>query len=166
MRQRIALEANVPAYVVFSDASLRDMEEKLPYDEADFVKISGVGAAKLKKYATVFLKEINRHKRTLELNDVPTHEFSLNLLEKGLAVAQIARKRGIAENTVYSHFLKIAQEGKSIDLKQFVSDREMENIGEAKSHLEEPEGLRPYFDYFEEKLPYWKIKIGLYLIGK
>ncbi|HET8736057.1 MAG TPA: DNA helicase RecQ [Pricia sp.] len=61
LRQRIASEANVPAYVVFSDASLRDMEEKLPYDESDFLKISGVGEAKLKKYATVFLKEINRH---------------------------------------------------------------------------------------------------------
>ncbi|MDT7828612.1 DNA helicase RecQ [Pricia sp. S334] len=61
LRQRLATEANVPAYVVFSDASLRDMEEKMPYDEASFLEVSGVGQAKLEKYADVFLKEINRH---------------------------------------------------------------------------------------------------------
>ena len=166
LRQQIAMEANVPAYVVFSDASLRDMEEKMPYDEADFLEISGVGEAKLEKYATAFLKEINRHKRTLESKDIPTHEFSFNLFNEGVSVTEIAKKRGIAENTVYSHFLKMAEEGKSIDLKRFISDGEIQNIQKAQSELDEPEGLRPYFDYFEEKMPYWKIKMGLYLMEK
>src|SRR5680860_31827 len=164
LRQQIALEANVPAYVVFSDASLRDMEEKMPYDEADFLEISGVGEAKLEKYATAFLKEINRHKKTLESKDVTTHELSLNLFNEGVSVQEIARKRGIADNTVYSHFLKVSDEGKSIDLHQFISDQEIETIKRVRSELEEPEGLRPYFDHFEEKMPYWKIKMGLYLL--
>src|SRR5665811_349851 len=164
LRQQIALEANVPAYVVFSDASLRDMEEKMPYDEADFLEISGVGEAKLEKYATAFLKEINGHKRTLESKEVPTHELSLNLFNEGVSVAEIAKKRGIADSTVYSHFLKMSEQGNSIDLKQFISDQEIGNLRKAQSELEEPEGLRPYYDYFEEKMPYWKIKIGLYLL--
>jgi len=65
LRQQIASEANVPAYIVFSDASLRDMEEKMPHDEAGFLEISGVGEAKLEKYATAFLKEINEHRETI-----------------------------------------------------------------------------------------------------
>ncbi len=65
LRQQIALEANVPAYIVFSDASLRDMDEKMPHDEAGFLEISGVGEAKLEKYATAFLKEINQHRETI-----------------------------------------------------------------------------------------------------
>ncbi len=166
LRQQIAMEANVPAYVVFSDASLKDMEEKMPYDKADFLEISGVGEAKLEKYATAFLREINRHKGTLESKDVPTHELSLNLFNEGISVTEIAKKRGITENTVYSHFLKISEEGKSIDLYQFISDQDIENFKKAKSELEEPEGLRPYFDYFEEKVPYWKIRMGLFLVGK
>lgn len=166
LRQQIAFDANVPAYIVFSDASLKDMEEKMPYDEADFLEISGVGEAKLEKYATVFLKEINRHKKTLESRDVPTHELSLNLFHEGLSVAEIAKKRGIAESTVYNHFLKMAEEGNSIDLRQFISDQEIGNVKKAQSKLEEPEGLRPYFDYFEEEMPYWKIKMGLYFALK
>lgn len=164
LRQQIASEAKVPAYVVFSDASLRDMEEKMPYDEADFLEISGVGEAKLEKYATTFLKEINRHKKTLESKEVTTHELSLNFFNDGVSVKEIARTRGIAENTVYGHLLKMADEGKSIDLHQFISDQEIENIKKAKSELKEPDGLRPYFDHFEEKTPYWKIKMGLYLL--
>ncbi len=163
LRQQIALKENVPAYVVFSDASLRDMEEKMPYDKADFLGISGVGEAKLEKYAKVFLKEINRHKRTLETSELPTHELSHNLLNQGLTVENIAKKRGIAESTVYSHFLKMAEEGKNIDLRKFVSDQEMKNIKRAQTELDKPEGLRPYFDYFDEQMPYWKIKMGLYL---
>lgn len=166
LRQQIALEANVPAYVVFSDASLKDMEEKMPYDEADFLEISGVGEAKLEKYATAFLKEINRHKKTLESKDIPTHEFSHRLFVEGLSVAEIAKKRGITDTTVFSHFLKMAEEGKSVDLKKFISDTEIQSIQKAQAELEAPEGLRPYFDYFEEQLPYWKIKMGLYLAAK
>ena len=163
LRHQIALKENVPPYVVFSDATLRDMEEKLPYDQADFLGISGVGEAKLEKYAKVFLKEINRHKRTLENSELPTHELSHNLLNQGLTVENIAKKRGIAESTVYSHFLMMAEEGKNIDLRKFVSDQEIQNIKKAQTELDEPESLRPYFDYFEEQMPYWKIKMGLYL---
>ncbi|MGB5556185.1 MAG: DNA helicase RecQ, partial [Flavobacteriaceae bacterium] len=73
LRQQIAVEEGVPAYVVFSDASLKDMEAKMPYDETEFMKVSGVGQAKLEKYATIFLKEINKHKKSLEPK-IATHE--------------------------------------------------------------------------------------------
>jgi len=67
---------------------------------------------------------------------------------------------------VHSHFLKLAEEGKSIDLRQFVSRKEIEGLNKAKFELGNPEGLKPYFDYFDEKLPYGKIKIGLFLLNK
>ncbi|MGB6151462.1 MAG: RecQ family ATP-dependent DNA helicase, partial [Pricia sp.] len=166
LRHEIAKEANVPAYVVFSDASLRDMEAKMPQNETDFLEISGVGAAKLEKYATAFLKEINAHQEILQSKKLTTQERSLNLFKNGLSVPEIAAKREITENTVYSHFLRMADEGKPIDLNKFVSHQEVVDIKEAQSELEAPEGLRAYFDYFEEKIPYWKIKMGLYLAEK
>lgn len=66
LRKEIAKEQNVPAYVVFSDASLRDMEQKLPSDEEDFLNVSGVGEVKRDKYATIFLKEINSYRKIME----------------------------------------------------------------------------------------------------
>jgi ATP-dependent DNA helicase RecQ len=53
--------------------------------------------------------------------------------------------------------------GSEIDLLQFISSEEILKIKEAKNKLENPDALKPYFEYFEEKIPYWKIKLGLYL---
>ena len=57
-RKELATEKNVPAYVIFSDASLKDMTEKLPKTLKEFADISGVGKAKLDAYGEIFLKLI------------------------------------------------------------------------------------------------------------
>jgi len=162
LRLSIAKEVGVPAYVVFSDASLKDMEQKLPKTATGFAEISGVGQNKLEKYATAFLQVIARHQDALE-SKVTTHERSLSLFEKGMTVAEISIRRGISENTVYNHLLKMHELGHVIDVLQFITSEEISVIQKAKVALENPEALKPYFDYFEEKIPYWKIKFGLYL---
>lgn len=53
--------------------------------------------------------------------------------------------------------------GATIDLYQLISSEEIQQIKDAKIKLENPDALKPYFEYFEERLPYWKIKMGLYL---
>ncbi len=57
LRQHIAIQDDVPAFVVFGNASLLDMVEKKPKTKAEFSKISGVGAHKLEKYWPEF-KEV------------------------------------------------------------------------------------------------------------
>ena len=55
LRLKIAREENVPAFVIFSDRTLREMSQKKPKNEADFLRISGVGTVKLEKYGEKFL---------------------------------------------------------------------------------------------------------------
>ncbi len=166
LRSKLAEEMGVPAYVVFSDASLKEMEDTLPKNTEEFSNISGVGQAKLEKYAESFLKLIARHLDTRESKEVKlaTHERSFQLFsEEGLTVAQISEKRGITENTVYGHLLKTHQLGTPIDFQQFISSEEIETIRKAKEVLNASESIKDYFEYFEEQIPYWKIKFGLYL---
>lgn len=59
LRKKIADIESVPAYIVFSDAALRDMCVKKPKTRDDFLKVSGVGYMKLEKYGDRFLKVIN-----------------------------------------------------------------------------------------------------------
>ena len=59
LRKRIATEATVPPYVVFSDAALRAMCLARPKDEAQFLDVQGVGQKKLERYGEEFLREIN-----------------------------------------------------------------------------------------------------------
>jgi ATP-dependent DNA helicase RecQ len=61
LRFSLAQEANMPSYIVFSDASLRDMTHRLPRTEAEFLEVSGVGATKLERYGSAFLACITEH---------------------------------------------------------------------------------------------------------
>jgi ATP-dependent DNA helicase RecQ len=58
LRSRLAQEIKAPAYIVFSDASLRDMCRKRPQSPAQFLNVTGVGAVKLEKYGAAFMAVI------------------------------------------------------------------------------------------------------------
>ncbi len=58
VRRKLAIEAGVPAYVVFSDATLAEMLERRPSTPAELLDISGVGPKKLETYGEVFLSAI------------------------------------------------------------------------------------------------------------
>ncbi|MBK6087640.1 DNA helicase RecQ [Ruminococcus sp. M6(2020)] len=60
-RAKIARKRGVPAFVIFSDAALRDMCEKLPTTDEEFLAVNGVGETKLKQYGAVFIPVIRRY---------------------------------------------------------------------------------------------------------
>ena len=64
LRRRIADERDVPAYIIFSDATLREMARACPQNKNEFAQISGVGQQKLKEFAEPFLAEIGEHLRS------------------------------------------------------------------------------------------------------
>ncbi len=55
LRKTIATEEGVPAYVVFSDATLRDMANRKPTTREGMFAISGVGTVKWERYGRQFL---------------------------------------------------------------------------------------------------------------
>ncbi|MBX7133838.1 MAG: DNA helicase RecQ [Fimbriimonadaceae bacterium] len=55
LRKELADAQGVPPYVVFSDATLKDIADKKPTNTSQFLAISGVGYAKLEKYGEAFL---------------------------------------------------------------------------------------------------------------
>lgn len=59
LRLDIAKSEGVPPFMIFSDASLKDMTRIMPLDEETFLEVSGVGQVKLKKYGQVFLEALN-----------------------------------------------------------------------------------------------------------
>ncbi|MFT6328123.1 MAG: ATP-dependent DNA helicase RecQ [Bermanella sp.] len=55
LRKQIAEEENVPAFVIFSDATLADMTDKMPTDKNQFIGVTGVGQTKLERYGEAFI---------------------------------------------------------------------------------------------------------------
>ncbi len=90
LRRKIALEHEVPAYVIFGDKTLKEVSSKLPTSKEEFLEINGVGKVRFEKYGNDFLelcKSIKEeHKEKLE-DRVPlkkltkTYEQTLELIE-------------------------------------------------------------------------------------
>lgn len=125
LRNKIAHEENVPAYIIFSDSSLLDLATYLPLTQSDLPKISGFGAYKVEKYGRPFLEVIQdfcnsnnlesrihlkqpkreTKPRTTERNPRPgdTMRISYNLFKQGKNMAAIAEERGLSLTTIETH---------------------------------------------------------------
>ena len=61
LRRQLADERGVPAYIIFSDVSLREMARKYPTNSTEFRRIPGVGEQKLKDFGEAFMSAIRSH---------------------------------------------------------------------------------------------------------
>ena len=60
-RAELAKRESVPAYVIFSNATLADMAEKAPRSLSELLEVSGVGERKASRYGEVFLRTIEEY---------------------------------------------------------------------------------------------------------
>ncbi|MGI9419447.1 MAG: DNA helicase RecQ [Geminicoccaceae bacterium] len=64
VRMGLARERGVPAYVIFPDRALHDMAIKKPGTIEEFAEIHGVGRAKLRDFAAIFMDAIRERQAT------------------------------------------------------------------------------------------------------
>jgi ATP-dependent DNA helicase RecQ len=129
VRRKLADERDIPAYVIFSDVSLREMARAYPVNASEFRRIPGVGEQKLKDFSEPFLGEIRKYlatsprqmfsdvipptqRRRPRLND--SQSETLRRFRKGESVGQIARARGFVASTIYAHLLAAIECGQVI----------------------------------------------------
>ncbi len=62
LRRKLADERDVPAYVIFSDVSLREMARRYPTTPEEFGQVPGVGQQKLRDFAEVFIEAIKERR--------------------------------------------------------------------------------------------------------
>jgi len=169
LRLQLAREADIPAYQIFNDATLKEIVKFRPMTDEEFMQISGVGRKKLQDYGHIFIKAIvdfsaQKRKKKKKPKSGNTQKETLALLQTGLSIEEISEKREISTSTVVTHLLKLYDEGENITLKNLINHSDIESIREAKKELDNPNALRPYFDFFEEAIDYNTIKIALKVI--
>jgi ATP-dependent DNA helicase RecQ len=147
LRRKVADERNVPAYVIFSDVSLREMAKHYPTAATEFRRIPGVGEQKLKDFADVFLGEIKNYLATnprrtfsadlaalrppgrLRLND--SQRETLRRFRGGESVDDISSARGFVRSTVYDHLEAVIKSGESLKSDRFFNAAQREEIASA-----------------------------------
>ncbi|MEM9834624.1 MAG: DNA helicase RecQ [Bacteroidota bacterium] len=175
LRRQLAQQENVPAYVIFSDATLQELATYLPTEAEDLPNISGFGEVKIQKYGTAFLDEIqqfctendlesrasnlrrrNRKKRTADVK-TDTKQLTYDYYQKGNSIAEIARIRDLRTSTVSSHLAYFVQDG-SLDVNKLVDAAVIKKI-EGAIYVHGDSALRPLKDALDDSISYDEIRL-------
>jgi ATP-dependent DNA helicase RecQ len=144
LRKRIADEAKLPPFVVFSDATLAEMARTLPENRQEIRQVSGVGELKLGKYGDAFLAEIRQYldkdaeqdaasaltENDLQLTVSSTKRETFRLYKEGFNLTELATRRGLSEGTIAGHLEDLANAGADVNLLDFVDEGKIPLITE------------------------------------
>ncbi|MFY0675014.1 MAG: DNA helicase RecQ [Bacteroidia bacterium] len=168
VRYKLALAKGVPAYTIFSDATLTEMAEASPVFIEDLTEISGVGQHKLKAYGETFIDTIREYLLNNEVGQVKNLSYFKTLLEyeKGLNANAIAKERGINAGTVYGHFAWLIERGENIDISPYLSKTDLDDIAKAAKHLESTEYLNGIKEFLNDRIEYGLVKLGVAFLKK
>ncbi|MGC1480270.1 MAG: RQC domain-containing protein, partial [Chthoniobacterales bacterium] len=140
VRKDLAAERSVPAYVIFSDVTLRHLAREYPGADSDFRQIPGVGERKAQEFADVFIAKIREYLESNERREfeddagsastrapqpkvsasADTVDESVELFLAGNDVTEIARQRGLKGRTIVAHLVSAWEAGREIDLERLV----------------------------------------------
>ena len=162
LRKQLAQEKGMPPYLIFTDATLEEMAARRPLNDKEMNSISGVGERKLHLYGNIFIQAIlefmGKKNNAIKGN---TQKLTLELFNQGLSVKEIAAKRELSPTTIEGHLATLVQSGEMIDISSLINQAEIDQIAGALKYLEEPFQLKAIFEYFDEAIPYSKIKLAL-----
>ncbi|MBU2531268.1 MAG: RecQ family ATP-dependent DNA helicase, partial [Alphaproteobacteria bacterium] len=113
LRRELASAAKVPPYVICHDRTLAELAARKPQSPDDLADITGLGAAKIKRYGAALLSAISGF--TSEpmfqnrLSGSVNQTLALHL--KGHDAEEIADARGLEVSTVYGHLAEAIEAG-------------------------------------------------------
>lgn len=178
LRKEIAEKEKMPPYIIFSDATLKEMCQFYPKTKQDMLSIKGVGELKYEKYGALFLKEIvlfsdkegilnneqtyqkqENNQRSKE-DDLPSYKITLDLHDRGKSIAEISTERCLKETTVEQHIFQGAIEGHEIKWETVLPNSIEILIKETISEIG-GEKLKPLKEALPEEVSYFHIKLAL-----
>ncbi|WP_066174204.1 DNA helicase RecQ [Bacillus marinisedimentorum] len=181
LRKSIAGEKGVPPYVIFSDASLKEMARFIPETKEAMLQIKGVGEKKFDQYGEVFLEgiirflddhgPIEKHTPSPSLSSAaiqkkeaddsrPSHMISYEEFCEGRDIKDIAKERGLTTRTVENHLFKAAKEGNQLDWNLFFTSEAEALILHEHEQLDEKK-LKPLKERLPDEVSYTAIKAVL-----
>ncbi|RMD69734.1 MAG: hypothetical protein D6818_09975 [Bacteroidetes bacterium] len=183
LRLEQARARGIAPYLVFSDATLRDMARTRPATLADMAQVSGVGEKKLAEYGRIFLDaihlwakekgialQVRRGGQTavrIPATQKPdTLERTWELYNQGLTIEEMARARNLATSTIVTHLAKLYEEGRKVDLRRFVSRSEMQRVLEVLRTIEPPWRIREIHEALGGEIDYDKIKLAMAWVAR
>ncbi len=181
LRKKMADEKGVPPYVLFSDATLKELSRYFPETKEDMLSIKGVGEKKYDQFGADFLAVVQAWRRdnpnvtkavpisgggstapkkAKQADDRPSHIISYTMFKDGKQIRDIAVIRELSQQTIEGHIFKAFKDGHPIAWEIFFTSDEEETVMQARNELEEPK-LKALKESLPEGYDYTKIKAVL-----
>lgn len=177
IRRDVAIENNVPPFIIFADVSLKQMSTYYPTDVDSMLKISGVGAFKLEKYGDIFIQAIRNYVQVHDIRKIDVLEtskpkisttskidtklVSYDLFTRdGKSIKEIAEIRNLTVRTIEGHLLDCFENGMDINLENVVDSKFENDIYNAIKKCSSGK-LREIKDMLPNEVSYFDIKYYL-----
>ncbi len=157
LRRKLAIERNVPPYIIFNDATLQEMAQQLPTNEGDMLAINGVGNQKWLDFGTSFIELIQQHIRENNSKLEP-YQITQRWLEQGKTVSEISKVTGLQEITLYSHIAKLILEDYPIEINDFIPIHIWNQLDQAGIEPNDENAINIY-EHFERKIPFGMVRV-------
>jgi len=163
LRTKLAEQQGVPPYVIFADSALTEMSRLRPLSEDAFRYINGVGEIKLERYGKAFMEVIRDYPlpELLDNNFSETINETLSLHLEGLNADAIAKKRNLANSTIYGHLAEAISAGMMTAREALtVDEADILAIEQAAELLNSKElgAIKPLYEELEEAWDYGILK--------
>ena len=159
LRRQFADTEGVPAYVIFADATLKDMLRRRPGTLAEMAEVNGVGEHKLARYGQAFLDLLLSLTDEAALGE--SEHRTLELFRSGLSVEAIAAERALALTTINDHLASAVEQGE-LELSQVVRvpEAELTRLRDALLEDGQPAArLRPVHDALQGEYDFNLLKL-------
>ena len=176
LRMRYAEERRVPAYVIFGNRSLLEMAQRAPMTREEFLRISGVGDAKLREFGDTFIdciaNYVQKHGQLRVLDPVRTVVVQKTprvvgesiratgrAVSEGRTLEEVADLRGLALTTILGHLERLVNEGLEVRFDHLMPSparcRAIESAFEDSGQLL----LRPVMDLLGDGYDYEQLRV-------
>jgi ATP-dependent DNA helicase RecQ len=176
-RRQLAEERQVPPYIIFSDATLRELARVRPSTLEKMRLVYGIGDAKLRDFGERFLQTIQQHcqDRALTRDQAaspvrmppalkpatrpnPLRDLAFALFRAGAAVEDVMHQTNRARATVFDYLCDYVREERPASLSAWVPDGLCQRIAAAARQVG-TERLKPIFIALGEQVPYDEIRV-------
>ncbi|QXE01213.1 DNA helicase RecQ [Terribacillus sp. DMT04] len=173
LRKELALAEGLPPYVIFSDATLKELCRLVPHSEREMLEIKGIGERRMEQYGEQFLQVLVQYEQSQavpvqtkkpllqEKQDTPSHLISYEAFEQGRSLDDIAKDRDLTPLTVSNHLFKAYADGKALDLEQFFSEEQETAVLDVLKLHEELPRLREIKEQMDVPCDYHGIRAVL-----
>lgn len=179
MRTRLAVQKQVPPYIIFGDATLRDLARIRPTKSEALTRIQGIGAQKQKEFGGVVLATIRQwcEENGLEANvnsagvsqsaprriskgpsDSKSSEY-FDLFEQSLSMEDVAHQLGRSVDTVSKYLAMYLEAHRITDISPWVPPAMEHRINTAIGRLG-CERLKPLFEHLDNEISYSHLRIA------